>query len=246
VATGNFDACQAITLKWEGGLSNHKDDPGGLTWKGVSTPAGAAYRRKKGLSAKPVNRWSDAEVRAFYVSEYWVAVRCDSLIPGVDLATYDAAVNSGPARAKTWLGVSLGGDGMDTIKRICAARLSFLHVLSTWKVFGRGWANRVADIEAKGVVMWLKWKNAPNATDVLQGEADASGKQAKTQGGGAVTTAGVGAASGGYELWAGNANWIIVGSLLVLLAIAAGALAIRAQQNRAREAAYRAEALALS
>ncbi len=31
-----FEACHAITAKWEGGWSNHKADPGGKTMYGVT------------------------------------------------------------------------------------------------------------------------------------------------------------------------------------------------------------------
>jgi lysozyme family protein len=46
---------------------------------------------------------------------------------------------------------SIGGPDYDTVARICPKRLGFMQPLNIWKTFGRGWARRLADIEAKGV-----------------------------------------------------------------------------------------------
>ncbi|KQO80231.1 hypothetical protein [Rhizobium sp. Leaf262] len=83
--------------------------------------------------------------------------RCQfNLFPGVDLAVYDASVNSGGSRGLKWLKASAGSnDHSETVKRIYRARLSFMQSLAIWKSFGKGWGRRVADSEAKGVAMAL-------------------------------------------------------------------------------------------
>ena len=35
MASDNFQRCLTVTLKWEGGYSNHPDDPGGPTMRGI-------------------------------------------------------------------------------------------------------------------------------------------------------------------------------------------------------------------
>ncbi len=238
---GNFEACHAITARWEGGLSDDKADPGGLTWKGVSTPAGAEWRARQGLAPKPVNKWSDAEIRAFYVGGYWNAIKGDMLEAGVDLAGYDAAVNSGVGRARNWLADAVPkGDGMDRIKAICDRRLSFLHGLKTWSHFGKGWAKRVADIEAKGVAMWLKVAHPKSAKKVLQGEADNHADLASVQG--KVSLGGVASGTAGSTLTAGHVDWWIIAAIVALALAVAIPLGIEAMRNREKSSAYSREA----
>lgn len=78
-------------------------------------------------------------------------MRRATLAVGVDLATYDASVNSGGSRGGKWLLTSVGGPDYETAKRICAKRLSFAQSLKICKTIGKGWSHRIADFEAKGV-----------------------------------------------------------------------------------------------
>lgn len=137
----NFERCLAITLKWEGGYSNHPDDPGGPTMKGVIQREYDAWRQKQGKSKRPVRGISEDELRAIYLTEYWDAMGCSDLKPGLDLCVFDAAVNSGVGRAKQWLQKSKDIDGF------CDERLEFLQRLGKlWRVFGPGWRRRVNGI----------------------------------------------------------------------------------------------------
>ena len=104
------------------------------------------------------------EAAEIYRNSYWNAIRGDDLPSGIDLALFDFCVNSGPSRAIRAFQSSIGlkQDGvMDDdvvtaadrhdvavlIHALSARRLSFLHRLSTLKVFGRGWSRRVKGIE---------------------------------------------------------------------------------------------------
>lgn len=155
--TDRFEICQAVTGTWEGGWSDHPDDPGGKTMYGITETRWHEYQDKMGMKRTPVRNTTMAQALKFYRSEFWLACGADKLFPGVDLAVYDASVNSGVSRGRKWLLASAGSnDHSETVKKICRARLSFMQSLKIWKTFGKGWGRRVADIEARGVVMALE------------------------------------------------------------------------------------------
>lgn len=99
----NFPACLKEILRHEGGYSNHKHDAGGATNKGVTQATYDGYRRSNKLLPRSVQYITDAEVADCYKRNYWDKVCGDQLPKGIDLLTFDAAVNSGPARAERWL-----------------------------------------------------------------------------------------------------------------------------------------------
>ncbi|OWK21443.1 hypothetical protein AJ88_23620 [Mesorhizobium amorphae CCBAU 01583] len=99
-------------------------------------------------------------------------MRGDCLPYGVDLATFDAGVMSGPRRGARWLQAAVGAkqdglvgsetlaktlaaDGKETIRAICARRRSFVQSLSSKKYFGRGWLQRIADVEVEAIAILL-------------------------------------------------------------------------------------------
>mgnify|MGYP001042652692 CR=1 FL=1 len=166
----NFDTCLPLILAYEGGYVNHPADPGGATNKGVTQATYNAWRKAQGLAARSVKASTAAEVSTIYRNSYWNAVKADELPAGVDLATFDPAVNSGPSRGAKWLQGAVGAtvdgaigpktllavakaDAVATVKKICALRTSFLHALRTWSIFGKGWAARVASVEVNGIRM---------------------------------------------------------------------------------------------
>lgn len=190
--TDRFEICQAITAKWEGGWSDHPADPGGKTMYGITEARWHEYQDKLKVKRTPVRNVTLAQAFKFYRSEFWLACGADKLFPGVDLAVYDASVNSGVSRGRKWLLASAGSnDHSETVKKICRARLSFMQALAIWKTFGKGWGRRVADIEARGVAMALAAMGL-SATQVREralSESVASAKQANTAKKAATTSA---------------------------------------------------------
>lgn len=198
--TDRFDICHPITAKWEGGWSDHKADPGGKTMYGITEAVFHAWLKAQGLALRPVRSITMAEALAIYREQYWIACGAPNLAPGVDLATYDASVNSGVSRGRKWLLASAGSnDHSETVKRICRARLSFMQSLKIWQSFGKGWGRRVADIEAKGVAMALAAMglSAAQVKEKAKVETVAAQKQSASAGKAATTAAASSTASGG-------------------------------------------------
>ena len=166
----NYSRALALVLKWEGGFSNHPDDPGGATNRGITQAVYDAYRRRLGLSTRSVKLLADDAMRDIYRKQYWLAVHGDELPGGLDYAAFDFAVNSGPGRAIKYLQMVLGvtadgvigqitlraaeeSDPAVVIAGLCDRRLFFLKNLSTWASFGKGWKNRVDDVRRNALTL---------------------------------------------------------------------------------------------
>ena len=242
MSNDRFAVCHAVTARWEGGWSDHPADPGGKTMYGITEAVYHAWLAAGGDNPRPVRQITRTEAEAIYHDNYWLPCGGPTLSAGVDLATYDAAVNSGVSRARKWLMASIGGPDHETVKRLCARRLSFVQGLRTWTVFGRGWANRIADIEAKGVARALASSGMTVAAvkDRLVGEAAAADSTAERQAGGAAG-AGIGGAGSVVAEQGGQMPAWMAASVVVACTVAVVAFLLRARVNRARAAAYGAE-----
>jgi lysozyme family protein len=172
-----FAACLAEVLRQEGGFSDHPLDPGGATNMGVTRKTLASWRNVLPwwrLPVSEVKAVGASEVAAIYRSLYWERCNAEALLPGLDLAVFDFAVNSGPPRAIKTLQTELGvkADGfvgpitLDVLKTkialtgvagiiiaLCNGRLSFLQRLAISATFGRGWSRRVLEIRAAALGM---------------------------------------------------------------------------------------------
>lgn len=241
MAAGNFVNCLNATLAYEGGWADNPKDPGGATMKGITLGTFRKYFPK--ATKKDLRNISASNVQVIYHDGYWTPIKGDTLAKGVDLATFDAGVNSGPSRALQWLMASIGGAPEDTVKKLCAARLGFLHALSTFKTFGRGWTRRVTEIEAKGVA-WALAEKAITPVEVkskLQKEA-ANAQVTATKQAGAGSVAG-GSGTLGAILPSDVPTWaivLVVGGALV----AAAVLFWRSRIHQQRADAYAKEAAA--
>ena len=169
MAADNFESCLALTLRFEGGYSDHPADPGGATNMGV-TRATLALARGRPVSKAEVRALTRAEAAEIYKARFWHPVGGDLLAPGLDAAVFDYAVNSGPARASRALQQILGvgaeeGVGPRTLAALAKAeprkiiwtlsraREGFLERLRTFRVFGRGWRARVDAVEVAALDM---------------------------------------------------------------------------------------------
>lgn len=236
----NYENCLAITLKLEGGDVNHPDDPGGKTRWGITQAAYDDWRVSKGYSKRSVFKMERYEMLQIYKSNYWDAVGGDTLTAGVDLATWDYGVNSGPTRARRVLMASVGGPAKDTVQKICAERMSFVRGLKTWKVFGKGWSRRIAEIEAKGVAMTLAHLPASDRDSALRAEADKAIDKSLGQSGKAKGSAGTAVGSTAVEAGADVDRWVSLGLLgvMVIGILVAIYFHRKAKHNKERAEAY--------
>lgn len=180
----NFLVCLAETLKWEGGYSNHPDDPGGATNYGVIQARYDEYNRDLGRPAKSVKQITKAEVDDIYKRYYWDRVNADACPSGVDLALFDFVVNSGPSQgvksAQRVLGVDLDGvmgpvtlkalqdvEPSVFIKAYMSERERFLRSLKIFPTFGKGWLRRTAGIREKALKMAKYGHVIPTPTEPL-------------------------------------------------------------------------------
>jgi len=255
---GKFEDCLAVTLPHEGGWADHPKDPGGATMKGVTL---ATFRRYvPGASKADLRAISDKWVQTIYRDGYWEPVCGDSLPAGVDLAVFDFGVNSGPSRAvkalQSTVGVLVDGkagkatldgvrreDPAELVKAVCGRRLGFVRGLKTFSTFGKGWARRIADVEARGVKMALGYLGFSSSAvaNILTDEDKAATGKANTQDRAAAGVAGTGAAGGVGGVGADVNWWIIAGVAVVVVGLLV-LVRSRAMINRERALAYAAVA----
>ena len=136
----------------EGGYVNNPRDPGGETKFGIS---------KRAYPTLNIADLTLDDAKAIYKRDYWHRAQCDRLHPDVAFQVFDGAVNGGMGNSIRWLqeaaGVAVDGivgpltlrkvGDMDTgiiVARYNGVRLKFMASLSTWDVFSRGWARRIA------------------------------------------------------------------------------------------------------
>lgn len=245
MAANNFLSCLNETLRHEGGWADNPKDPGGATMKGVTL---ATFRRWKPKATKAELRAiSDEMLQKIYRTDYWNPVKGDILAPGVDLAAFDYAVNSGPGTAWKALSKVLGGPDHETVKKLCAYRLSSYQLFKHWKEFGKGWTRRIAAIEAKGVAWALAAKTytATPVKEVLTDEATKAKAVSKGQASGATGSAVAGGGAAFTPEQADQiANWIL-GGIVVAGGVLLAYLILRAVINKQRADAYALEAQAL-
>ncbi len=103
---GSFEKYHAFVSKWEGGLSDNKKDPGGITKYGVS------LRFLKGLGlalgdldhdgdvdADDIRNMTPEQSRAIFRREFFNRYSIADYPAPVGMALYDAMVNMGPVQA---------------------------------------------------------------------------------------------------------------------------------------------------
>lgn len=127
----------------EGGYVNDPDDPGGATNKGVTQNTYNAWLKKQNKPAKDVKYITEAEAKAIYYNEYWLAAKCDKMTKKFAVACFDSAVNHGVGKVNDFLKAAQWNDidvffierirYYNQLVKIRPTNIKYLH----------GWLNRV-------------------------------------------------------------------------------------------------------
>ena len=149
-----FDDAVAHVLRFEGGYSFDKNDPGGETNFGIS---------KRSYPAIEIQSLNLEAARAIYRRDYWNALNIEQLPIAIRLLVFDAAVNQGPSAALRMLqacvDVKVDGvigpktlaalavvDPLRLIQRYAIARLKRYWSNSNIERYGQGWLARLIDV----------------------------------------------------------------------------------------------------
>ena len=164
-----FDQALRFVLRWEGGYSDHPNDPGGETNFGITQAVYYRWRIKNNLPVRSVKQIEENEVFSIYRDDYWSVSKCPSLINYDELALvhFDTAINMGPVRAAKILQESvdvvqdgrIGNITLGAVRRDC--KISAVPVMRRYcdirervyrwiaknndgaEVFLKGWMNRL-------------------------------------------------------------------------------------------------------
>ena len=101
-----FEEAMEFAMRWEGGFSDHEDDPGGATMQGVTQGTYDKYRTDKGLTERTVLNMTLDERDDIYYTRYWKKSGCDQqaiFSPMIAMVQFDASVNVGTSRSTKWL-----------------------------------------------------------------------------------------------------------------------------------------------
>lgn len=150
-----------LIMKWEGGdkITNDPKDPGGLTKYGVS---------QKAYPNLDIKNLTLEDASKIFKKDYWDKCKCDNLPDPISILVADCAYNSGVKRSIMILQKAVGTTedgiiGPKTLEKIKQSdvqkvsqllrdyRLEFLKSLSTWKIYGNGWNNRIQDVYDESV-----------------------------------------------------------------------------------------------
>ncbi len=160
--SSNFYKVLPLLLEHEGGNDDDPRDPGGRTSRGILQREWNEWRMAHPGYPSDVWQAPQNQVEAIYKQNYWDALGCDSLPPGVDYCLFDYGVNSGIGRARQALKqFSDVKDPTKLINVICDQRLNYLESLPIWPTFRKGWTTRVKDVRAASLAMAGQPKAAP-------------------------------------------------------------------------------------
>lgn len=98
-----FDRAQAFVARWEGGLVDHPNDPGGITNRGVSLrwlrAVGADIDGDGDIDQDDIRAVTPEVAAQLFHRHFWIGPGVHLLPPLVAVAVYDGAVNQGAGRA---------------------------------------------------------------------------------------------------------------------------------------------------
>lgn len=185
-----FSLARDFAARWEGGISDHPADRGGVTAYGASikfvsdianSPDGREFLTKIGIklpiSRKSILSLAKYQVDAMFKREFWDKLNLDALHESYAMFLYDSAVNHGPAQAVKFAqrgyndlvnyGVKLDVDGiLGTATRRALAIVSPAIVKACVNARRRFYQQIVANDRSQSVFL-NGWMNRANALEKI-------------------------------------------------------------------------------
>lgn len=137
-----FKKALKFVLDREGGYVNNPNDRGGATNKGITQNTYNAWLKKNGKATKDVKTITDAEIKAIYYNNFWLAAGCQKMTPKFAVMCFDTAVNMGVSRVKEFLKACQYTD----IDAYFIARIRKYNEFAkneSQRTFLHGWLNRI-------------------------------------------------------------------------------------------------------
>lgn len=158
------EAAHRLVAKWEGGLTDHPADPGGITNYGISLTF--LKQIDPMATADDIRALTADDAKRFMRREFWDKPGTNRFPPLIGVAFYDLAVNAGCRRSTLLMqeALDVAADGIIgpvtlAVLTACdqkAVALRMLDLRKQWyrrlvvkkptsRVFLKGWLNRTAD-----------------------------------------------------------------------------------------------------
>lgn len=153
-----FLSALAFVKKWEGGLSNHPNDRGGITKFGISR------RAHPHLSITDIKNLTWNQAQDIYYREYWQAAGCHLLPWPLCLVVFDHSVMSGVTSAVRMLQRALGATvdgkiGPETLSKVKQPLLIASDIVSRREAVFK----RLAKVRPKNAAFLKGWLNRSQA-----------------------------------------------------------------------------------
>jgi lysozyme family protein len=167
----NWNKSCDMVLAHEGGFTSDSRDKGnslpdgraGSTMLGCTQANWEAYVGHQ-VTWDDMKKLTKEDVKPLYKKNYWDAVHGDDLPTGLDYAAFDFAINAGPGASRKMiqraLGVTADGafgpmtmaaiqkaDAKELMQKFSDAKTTFYKGLGNFNVYGKGWLQRVADVQ---------------------------------------------------------------------------------------------------
>lgn len=171
MATHPFSYYLDYVLNEEGGYADLPGDE--ATNLGVKKSIWESWINRP-ATKEEVRRLTREDVAPLYKELYWDPCRCGEMPEGFNLATFDFSVHSGANRAILYLQEALKvvQDGVLGEKSMAALRkaglkelltyldlrLEFIKHAGLYKLYGKGWLNRIHNLRAHVAAIFVKEK----------------------------------------------------------------------------------------
>ena len=141
----NFNLALTFSLRWEGGYSFDKEDPGGETKFGIS---------KRAYPDVDIKSLTRQEAELIYKRDYWDKIGADKMDKQLSIVCFDSAVNCGVGRVKSWLAElnekESQAEGRRSSTWMIQRRIQYYKTIVEKKPalqkFLKGWLNRTNDL----------------------------------------------------------------------------------------------------